>query len=203
MIILVIALLFGLIGGFMANAKGKNVFLWFALCALFPLIGILILLFSKDDSAPTPAPVYVPAQQPGALPAPPYDVARWNALVEYDPELKEAAARLAVYGQAYVDKLATDFLTLNDRSYLPTIVAKTQKLAKAELARGQNAPDYDVSSWSYYADYDPDVQAAIQRLKVYGPGYVDMLARAFLAAKKDKSQLGSVVEEIERVATIA
>lgn len=51
MIFIVIALVAGLIGGFMASAKGKNVFLWFILCGLFP-IAIVFLAFMKSEIAP-------------------------------------------------------------------------------------------------------------------------------------------------------
>lgn len=50
MIFIVIALIAGLIGGFMASAKGKNVFLWFILCGLFP-IAIVFLAFMKAEDA--------------------------------------------------------------------------------------------------------------------------------------------------------
>ncbi len=50
MIFIVIALIAALIGGFMASAKGKNVFLWFILCGLFP-IAIVLLAFMKAEVA--------------------------------------------------------------------------------------------------------------------------------------------------------
>ena len=37
-----------LIGGFVAQAKGKNVFLWFVLCGVFP-IALLFLAFMKSE----------------------------------------------------------------------------------------------------------------------------------------------------------
>jgi len=50
MIFIVVALVAGLIGGFMASSKGKNVFLWFILCGIFPL-AIVILAFMKSENA--------------------------------------------------------------------------------------------------------------------------------------------------------
>lgn len=47
MVILAIPLIFGLIGGFWANAKGLNVALWAILCGLLPLIGLVILAFQQ------------------------------------------------------------------------------------------------------------------------------------------------------------
>lgn len=160
--------------------------------------GIVLQLVAAAPGGRTPAPVHRPAgSSPARHPAKTYDVSRWNALVEYDPELKAAAARLAIYGPKYIDALATDFLALNDKSYLPTIVRNVEKLARSDFARGVNPPDYDVHRWSYYSDYDHDVRAAVQRLSQYGPGYVDMLARAFLAANNDKSMIDSLVAMIE------
>lgn len=48
MIFIVILLVAALIGGFMAQAKGKNVFLWFILCGLFP-IAVVFLAFMKSE----------------------------------------------------------------------------------------------------------------------------------------------------------
>lgn len=55
--IFVIMLIAALIGGFMATSKGKNVFLWFVLCGLFP-IAILFLAFMRSEAAVAPAPAH-------------------------------------------------------------------------------------------------------------------------------------------------
>lgn len=39
-----------LIGGFVAQSKGKNVFLWFILCGFFPL-ALIFLAFMKSEAA--------------------------------------------------------------------------------------------------------------------------------------------------------
>ena len=48
--ILVIMVIAALIGGFVAQSKGKNVFLWFILCGFFP-IALIFLFFMKSESA--------------------------------------------------------------------------------------------------------------------------------------------------------
>ncbi|MFG1225279.1 YrzE family protein [Xanthobacter wiegelii] len=144
MVIVLIALVSGLIGGFLASSKGKNVFLWFILCAMFPLVGLIILLFSKNKAAQA------------ALPAGAYDAARWNTLVSYDPELKAAADRLAPYGQSYVDQLARDFLALGDKAYLARIADQIEQAAKNEAAQRRDEVvahgDFRNVSWTKYGD---------------------------------------------------
>jgi hypothetical protein len=54
----------------------------------------------------------------------PYDRAKWKALVEYDPDISRVVSALSPYGQKYVDQLATGYLALNDKNYLPMIVQK-------------------------------------------------------------------------------
>lgn len=51
MVILVIPVIFGVIGGFWANAKGLNVALWAIVCGLLPIVGLIILAFQKSAKA--------------------------------------------------------------------------------------------------------------------------------------------------------
>ena len=63
------------------------------------------------------------------------DKAKWKALVEYDPDISRIANALFPYGQKYVDQLATGYLALNDKEYLPMIVQKILATAKDDAAR--------------------------------------------------------------------
>jgi hypothetical protein len=65
----------------------------------------------------------------------PYDRAKWKALVEYDPDISRVVSALSPYGQKYVDQLATGYLALNDKEYLPMIVQKILATAKDDAAR--------------------------------------------------------------------
>jgi hypothetical protein len=47
-----------------------------------------------------------------------YDRAKWNALVEYDPDIARIAAALKPYGEKYTDQFASAYLAINDKSYL-------------------------------------------------------------------------------------
>ena len=50
---------------------------------------------------------------------------RWEALIRFDDEIREAAAKLIPFGSEWVDKLGEAFFALNeDRKYLPNIVAR-------------------------------------------------------------------------------
>ena len=63
------------------------------------------------------------------------DKAKWKALVEYDPDISRVVNALSPYGQKYVDQLATGYLALNDKEYLPMIVQKILATAKDDAAR--------------------------------------------------------------------
>jgi hypothetical protein len=56
---------------------------------------------------------------------------RWEALVRYDPEVREAALQLMPFGSTWVDRLGEAFAALNeDRKYLPNIVTELVKEAE-------------------------------------------------------------------------
>src|ERR1700733_12434517 len=56
---------------------------------------------------------------------------RWEALVRYDPEIREAATQLMPFGSIWVDRLGEAFFALNeDRKYLSNIVTKLVKEAE-------------------------------------------------------------------------
>jgi hypothetical protein len=68
-----------------------------------------------------------------------YDKTKWNALVEFDPELARVEAILRPYGQKYVDQLATAYLILNDRNKLPEIIKKIVEAAKRDATEAKDA----------------------------------------------------------------
>jgi hypothetical protein len=46
---------------------------------------------------------------------------RWEALVLFDDEIREAATKLVPFGAVWVDRLGEAFFALNeDRKYLPS-----------------------------------------------------------------------------------
>lgn len=67
-----------------------------------------------------------------------YDRQKWATLIEYDEVLRAANAEVGAYGASYSDKLARDFLGLNDKSYLPKIVEKIKADAEAAIAMKQS-----------------------------------------------------------------
>ncbi|NSZ00642.1 hypothetical protein G6M70_06110 [Agrobacterium tumefaciens] len=48
--ILIIMVVAALVGGFVAQSKGKNIFLWFMMCGFFPL-ALIFLVFMKSENA--------------------------------------------------------------------------------------------------------------------------------------------------------
>lgn len=61
-----------------------------------------------------------------------YDRSKWNALVEYDADIRRIVDGLQPYGQKYVDQFAAAFLALNDKEYLPMIVKKILESARQD-----------------------------------------------------------------------
>ena len=70
-----------------------------------------------------------------------YDKTKWNALVEFDPELARVEAILRPYGQKYVDRLATAYLILNDKNKLPEIIKKIVEAAKGDAVEAEAAEE--------------------------------------------------------------
>jgi len=65
-----------------------------------------------------------------------YDEVRWNSLVQSDPDLSRLVAVLTPYGQKYVAELATAYLALSDKRYLPMILK--QVVASARTDAGED-----------------------------------------------------------------
>ena len=61
-----------------------------------------------------------------------YDVKKWNALTEFDPEIAAALGQLEPYGSPAVAELATKFLALNDKQYLGAIVKQITEKYRAQ-----------------------------------------------------------------------
>jgi hypothetical protein len=58
-----------------------------------------------------------------------YDLTKWRALKEVDPEIARAAAQASQKGSMNEDELARKYLSLMDKSYLPSILAKALAIA--------------------------------------------------------------------------
>ncbi|MBX9925700.1 MAG: hypothetical protein K2Y05_05030 [Hyphomicrobiaceae bacterium] len=137
-LILVIVLLSGVIGGFIASAKGKNAFLWFVLCALLPLVGHLILAFSSSNHEAVQVTKHMLASKVTDEVAA-YDTAKWAALIKYDPDIASAADKARTLNPDLEKDLAEAYLALGDKSYLPSILAKLEVSAAEIELRKQEA----------------------------------------------------------------
>jgi hypothetical protein len=84
----------------------------------------------KDATVPT-----VNAMDADSTPRYDYDRAKWTLLVEYDDDIARIHHALLPYGQYYVDQLASIYLTLNDKQYLPKIVDKIIASARENALR--------------------------------------------------------------------
>ena len=61
-----------------------------------------------------------------------YDEVRWNSLVQSDSDLLRLVAVLTPYGQKYVAELATAYLALSDKRYLPMILKEVVASARRD-----------------------------------------------------------------------
>jgi hypothetical protein len=151
MIAIVVMLGFGVVGYLVAKSKGRQPMLWAVICALFPLIGLIILAFLRPEltttsespsydliaypaaSTQTATPIAALPKREGKERA--YDGKKWAALVEIDQDIAEAAAKVRAVGDRYVDQLAETYLTLNDKSYLSSVVDKVLERARDDLRK--------------------------------------------------------------------
>ena len=154
----------GLGGGVALNVPGLSAvlllassFAWFALGSKFgyginiitigPLMlnaigGLLALAAAaQGNSAGSPSvaePVTPePVWQPNTRAEPQqqrYDNVKWQALLDFDPEIARIEATLRPFGQKYVDQFAAGYLVLNDKAYIPNIIKKVTETAEQDAA---------------------------------------------------------------------
>lgn len=156
----------------------------------FVAIGLLIFAgLRAQKTSPSPMnrhPLGMPlSTAPQATSSKSYDVARWNTLVEYDPDLREARNRLAAHGNAYVELLAKEFLSLNDKQYLSAMVSRIEAQALADLDEKNAMPvrngKYLGLPWWEYRD--GVVVASFADADHTFPTMQDFMAAATAAAK--------------------
>jgi hypothetical protein len=75
-----------------------------------------------------------------------YDEEKWSSLLENDPDILRLVEALAPYGQKYVDELATAYLVLNDKDYLPMIIKKIVASAKRDASQDVACEPVEASS---------------------------------------------------------
>lgn len=86
------------------------------------------------EAAPSSSPVSTSTQMSSGTSSAgaPFDRAKWNALVQYDKDIAMVAEKLHPLGPKWLDELASSYLALNDKKYLPDIEQKIITAAKAE-----------------------------------------------------------------------
>lgn len=105
----------------MASNQNKSPIFWGLICFLFPLIGLVILAVSGTDRAVSPV-----LSLPRGV-----DYNRWTTLKEVDPDIAAAASEAQKIGPMAEHRLAEKFLTLNDKTYLPTLLQNLRNEAVA------------------------------------------------------------------------
>mgnify|MGYP001766682543 CR=1 FL=1 len=139
-IIIAAGLILGLIGGAIASAKGRSFFGWFLICFLTGGLGILILIFMSSADARHDELVKAVnsiASPTGGIAS--ADLAKWRSLVELDPDIAAAAARVRVFGEQFERMLAEKYIPLNDKTYLQSAVDKVLSIAE----KYKDVPKFD------------------------------------------------------------
>lgn len=107
-------------------------------------IGLIAQMASSIGGSQPPSPVDE---------VPTYDLVRWNALVQYDADIKRIVDAFTPFGQKYIDEFAQAFMALNDKNYVPQIIEKILATAKAEAARVViEEGESNNISWRKYSD---------------------------------------------------
>lgn len=112
----------------MAGNRGRSSAAWFFICFLTGLIGILILAVSGPVGGSAQAQPQQAIAQAG------FDRRRWETLKDVDPDIAAAAAEVRQFGGVYEDMLADKYLALNDKTYLPAMVAKLKEAAQSDTS---------------------------------------------------------------------
>jgi hypothetical protein len=70
-----------------------------------------------------------------------YDQAKWQALLEFDPDIARVEATLRPYRKKYVDQFAAGYLILNDKTYISNIIQKVVETARQDAAEAKAAEE--------------------------------------------------------------
>jgi hypothetical protein len=186
---LILAVVFAFIGSEMAKSRNRDAAAWALICALIPLLGVVALAVAGNAQAHT---TYTPAARiEDSLTRPkasvkadtkPYDIKKWEALLEVDDDVAKAAQEITPYGPSYVDDFAEKYLALGDKAYLEVLRAKM--IAKAvkdreisEEQERQNQIDKAKGDNKIYFQYieklkenggiDPDYNQKVLRVQRY------------------------------------
>jgi hypothetical protein len=82
-----------------------------------------------------------------AAPVDTYDKKKWQTLVRYDDDLSTAADKVRVFGPMWEDELAAEFLSINDKTYLPKIVDRIVSNATAAARSASESASRTYSSF--------------------------------------------------------
>ena len=128
MIIVVVMLLFGVTGGFIAAGKGRSFLGWSVICFFTGFIGIIILLLMSSATQETNRIVEAINNtnngQQALMPTSGYDEQKWANLKRFDPDIAAAAAKVLAVSADLERELAQAYLSIGDKSYLSAIVEK-------------------------------------------------------------------------------
>ncbi|MGJ4961376.1 hypothetical protein [Bradyrhizobium sp. HKCCYLRH3061] len=90
-----------------------------------------------------------------------YNRAKWATLLEVDAQIREAADSVGRFGDSYVEQLAYKYLSVDDKSYLPTIVDNILSAAKSDALRAEAAKEEEARK--YAAQIEQERETSLRR----------------------------------------
>jgi hypothetical protein len=124
----------GAAGAVVARRKNRSALLWFIVCFIFVLFGLLFLAF-MPKRAPRGGPAIALAAN---------DAEKWAMLLASDAEVADAAAKLRSYGERYEAGFASALLSRADGSDRRSIIENALARARADagiVAEGEAAQE--------------------------------------------------------------
>jgi hypothetical protein len=135
MIFIIIPIVFGLIGAAVASGKGRSPIAWFVICAVLPLVGLIILAYQSSENGTPPAP-FVRSD---------FDE-RWENMAKFDPEVRAAIGRLQPLGDLALDAFRIVFSDVRDKAAIPSIVGEIENASIEERLKMVGLTHVETSS---------------------------------------------------------
>jgi ABC-2 type transport system permease protein len=101
--------------------------------AFFIGVGLLIAGLVKSSSTTQAEFIYESGGEDISPQSASFDRVKWNALRQYDDEIAAADKKIRPLGLKWSEELASSYLALNDKTYLPQLIDQITARAKSEL----------------------------------------------------------------------
>lgn len=127
-VVLLIQCGFAAAGYSLAAQKGRDPVLWCIICLISGILGVIAIAIVPDQQTSVNLDIERLRKPATSGENVSFDKQRWNALIEFDPEISEAVHEVKEIDENYVDYLAEKFMVLNDKTYLPSIISNIRNI---------------------------------------------------------------------------